>query len=171
MEVDMEEVEPASQRRSSGRNKTLKDEDGDGGEEEERSRPKRRTQSTIIDSSSKIVSVGCATRHTRCSICILATCFVSYTHTFIIIGTLGGFYNCTCWIRCLRLIRHLILLVHSCETKGLITRTRCTYSEKGKTQCIPAKMSAPKGGRNNNIVDRRAEGPGHMVQQLRRLRY
>ncbi|KAF9777699.1 hypothetical protein BJ322DRAFT_522135 [Thelephora terrestris] len=35
-------------------------------------------------------------------------------------------------------------------------------SKKGKTQCIPAKISAPKGGRNNNTVDRRADGPGHM---------
>ncbi|KAF9780554.1 Nse1 non-SMC component of SMC5-6 complex-domain-containing protein [Thelephora terrestris] len=44
MEVDTEEEEPAPKRRSSGRNKALKDEDGGGGEEEESSRPKRKSR-------------------------------------------------------------------------------------------------------------------------------
>ena len=93
---------------------------------------------------------------------ILATCFVSYTHTFVTVDPPSD--SDTRRLLYQAFVSHLTayLVNLTCETEELVIHLRRAYSEKGKMLRVTTRVSAPRGKGNNNIVYRVTEGPGYM---------
>ena len=76
---------------------------------------------------------------------ILATCFVSYTHTFVAVDPLSDSDICRLLYQAFVSHPTAYLVILTCETEEFVMHLRRAYSEKGKMLCVTARVSAPGG--------------------------